>query len=276
MKYLILTLIFVNSLLFSKAVAAAGLNESVGVFTRNFNGEDFLPPELTNAKLDKKINLSFRKTKLSKVLLMLSNYGDLNIVFPKELDREISIQMTGRRLGDALREVLDISGLKYVFKGNAVIVSEHDLSEVAFQTIEILYSKAEDISSTLNNNLFNQLAVSQPEGATKPYSFIVPNSNSVVVVGNDEQVDVALSFIKELDKKPYIQVYKLSYLDADEARKILDFELNNAYIKYKLYNQNMLMLKGAELEVKKAVELLSRFEFAHKDMSKESESSKKG
>lgn len=265
MKKILLIIVFLCLASNLPAKSADDFNESVGVFTRNFNGEDFLPPELTNAKLDKKVNLSFRDTKLSKVLLLLSNYGDLNIVFPKELDRKISIQMTGRKLADALREVLDISGLKYVFKGNAVIVSDHDLSELTFQTIEVLYSKAEDISSTLNNNLFKQLIVSQPESATKPYSFIVPNSNSVVVVGNEEQVNVALSFIKELDKKPYIQVYKLTFLEIDEAKHILDFELSNSSVKYKLYNKNMLMLKGTEDEVKKAVEILSRFEFAQKD-----------
>lgn len=210
------------------------------------------------ANLDKVINLSFHQTLASEILGLISKSADFNLIFPKKLDRRISINIKDRLVKDAIEDLSEILDLNYIMKNNTLIISDRDISEYEFMSIDLLYSEADELSELLNNTLFKQLAINQPEHAFEPYSLPHPGKNTVVIAGNKEQNQAALDFIKELDLKPFIKIYSPSYFSLEEA---YDFLKNRPDapkdIKLSFYQDSDIVIKGNKANVEEAFNFIT-------------------
>ena len=72
----------------------------------NLDAEFIEPPEKLLPALNAKVNFSFKGTKLSQVLLMLSKVGEFNIVMPNKYDKESKTSVSWLKSVMNLREVL--------------------------------------------------------------------------------------------------------------------------------------------------------------------------
>jgi type II secretory pathway component GspD/PulD (secretin) len=247
-----------------KALASqdSGADFVKSLFGTRINESIFLPPQLENKALGKTVDFSFHETKISEIFLLLSKIGDFNLVMPQEYDKKINISLHNKTLIDAIKDVTELAGLNYVFEKNTLIVSSLDISRMSFEAVPVLYMPVDDLVQKLNEVLFRQLILSQEEYAIKPYAFSIPLKNSAVIAGNEEQIQVAKSFIEAIDREPFVKIYALKFLTLSDAVKILEFELHKAGFNLLKLEENRLLISGQEREVLEAIRILESKDLA--------------
>lgn len=227
--------------------------------------EYLLPEERYNPERDNPVNLSFKDTKLSHVLLLLSKVANLNIIFPQELDRNVSVNLNNKSALDAIKEVLTVNDLQYTVIGETVKVSKFDISKPKLHSVTLRYSNAQKVSDILNGSLFKELIASRPAYASKPYAFVPPSQNAVLLSGNNEQIKAAKDLIAALDQKPALKLVRLEKLSAQDAIKTIKEELKysnleineEASLKSVLDDQqNTIKIVGPQEEVEMAIEII--------------------
>ncbi len=222
-----------------------------------FDESLYLPAQERNPSLLKKVDFAFKDTKLSDILLLLSKVGEFNVVLPEQYDRNMTVTITKQRVIDAIEDISDLTRLSYQFKGNSLIMTQADIDGRNFISIPVLHYKAKEIAQGLNENLFKQLEISQAEASSKAYASADPTKNSVIVLGNQEQIDAAKSFVKVLDSPPKVKIYTPSYIHLQEAKKLLRAHFDrNSTIRIKHFEKNSFLLKGDAKELSRAVELI--------------------
>jgi hypothetical protein len=240
------------------------LNPAHGVFTSDLRFLDdaiYHPPQIQNPALNKKVNFSFKDTKLSYILLLLSKVGEFNVVLPEQYDRNISITLSQERVIDSIEDICKLTGLTYEFKSNSLVIAKPTVQGLSFISVPIVHNSAETIVENLNNVLFRQLMEVQNENFSKPHAAIDSSKNSVIVVAHPEQLALAKNFIIELDSPPQVRIFTPSYLGFLDARKLIGMHFSdNSSFKLKRFEQNSFLLKGTSDEVKKALEILKAYD----------------
>lgn len=239
---------------------------ALSVFTSDFKFFDdtlYRPPQVQNQALNKKVNFSFKDTKLSYVFLLLSKVGEFNVVLPEQFERNITITIAQQRVIDAIEDICKLTNLSYEFKGNTMLLTQKNMQNMSFVSIPVVHLGAEKVVESLNNVLFRQLALLQNDKLTKPHAAIDPSKNAVIVVASQEQLELAKKYIQELDSPPTVKIYTPSYLGFLDARKLIsiNFAENNT-LKLKRFEQNSLLLKGSNSEVIRALELFKAHDHA--------------
>lgn len=248
LRYIALTIA-----LFSCLQAKAILNSELTSFDESL----YLPAQERNPSLLKKVDFAFKETMLSDILLLLSKVGEFNVVLPEQYDRKMTITITKQRVVDAIEDISDLTKLSYQFKGNSLVMSKADIDGTNFISIPVLHYKAKEIAKSLNEDLFKQLEISQSPESKKAYASVDPTKNSVIVLGNEDQVEAARSFVKVLDSPPKVKIYTPSFIQLQEAKKLLKAHFDrSSTIRIKHFEQNSFLLKGDETELSRAVELL--------------------
>lgn len=181
-----------------------------------FNLDFALPEDSTNAKLKKKVNLSFYETNVSEILVILSKIGGFNLVFPKHLETKITINLQDIDVSSAIDDILHMAKLQKTFSQNTLRVSKEDLSALDFKVIKLMYARPEKVSELLNQRLFKQMLISQNSKLPKPYAFVNPSSNDLIIAANRSQMISAENFIKKIDIKGVkqeliIEIYQVNY-----------------------------------------------------------------
>jgi hypothetical protein len=238
------------------------------VFTSDLRFLDdaiYHPPQIQNPALNKKVNFSFKDTKLSYILLLLSKVGEFNVVLPEQYDRDISITLSQERVIDSIEDICKLTGLTYEFKSNSLLITKPTIQGISFISVPVVHNSAEKIVESLNNILFKQLAQVQNETLSKPHAAVDSSNNSVIVVAHPEQLALAKSFILELDSPPQVRIFTPSYLGFLDARKLSSIHFSEkSSFKLKRFEQNSFLLKGSRDEVKKALEILKAYDTAPK------------
>jgi len=249
-------LILILSLFLAKPVQA--------VFTSDLRFLDdaiYHPPQIQNPALNKKVNFSFKDTKLSYILLLLSKVGEFNVVLPEQYDRDISITLSQERVIDSIEDICKLTGLTYEFKSNSLLITKPTIQGISFISVPVVHNSAEKIVESLNNILFKQLAQVQNETFLQPHAAVDSSSNSVIVVAHPEQLALAKNFILELDSPPQVRIFTPSYIGFLDARKLVSMHFSEkSSFKLKRFEQNSFLLKGSRDEVKKALEILKAFD----------------
>lgn len=218
--------------IFSLIAFSLGLNPSAAseklfsadreIFNLNFIRPDFH----SKIQLRKKINLSFYETDVSEILVILSRIGDFDLVFPKSLDKKISINLHNTELASAIDDVLMLAQLQKTFHNNTLKVSKQDSSALSFRLVKLSNIAPEKAVLLLNQKLFKQIIISQDPSLPKPYAFINPSSHDLVMVANQSQMQIAENYIKKIDsrlmvKELRIEVYKVVLSDTKSELQTL-------------------------------------------------------
>ncbi|NQY79134.1 MAG: hypothetical protein HRT47_02360 [Candidatus Caenarcaniphilales bacterium] len=186
-----------------------------------FNIEFIRPEKEENPSLEKEVNLSFYETRVSEILFTISKIGEFNLVYPKNLDKKISINLHKRSISEAIEDILHTAKLKSSFENNTLKVYTEDLRKLEFYNIATSYSSSKLVSKLLNEHLFKQIIISQDKNLPKPYSFVNPANNDLTIAANPEQFRIAKNFINSIDHNQDIKVIKLKYLSSIKAERIV-------------------------------------------------------
>ncbi len=199
-----------------------------------FNIKFIRPEKEENPSLDKEINLSFYETRVSEILLTISKIGEFNLVYPKNLDKKISINLHKRTIAEAIEDILHTAKLKSSFENNSLKVYTEDLRKLEFYNIATSYSSSKLVSKLLNEHLFKQIIISQDRNLPKPYSFVNPANNEITIAANPEQFRIAQDFINSIDRNQDIKVIKLKYLSSIKAERIIKENFPNLQTEKKI------------------------------------------
>lgn len=216
--------------------------------------------EPSSPKLKEPVDINFQDTDLSNVLLLLAKIADINLVFPQELDRKISIKVKNSEVFKAIKEILEINDLKHSFKNGTLKVSQVDLNRASQQSVPILYTKASEVAEMLNSTVFRQISMSKPIEAPEPFAFVYPNKNTVIISGNPSQIEAGIELIQELDKKPNIDFLSFEHITADDGIKVLGTHFDNKNIEVHIEDEQTIFFKGAKEAIEEAKEVLGKFD----------------
>ncbi len=222
-----------------------------------FDTSLFSAPEVQNEALEQKVNLAFKDTPISTILLTLSKTADFNVVFPDKYDKAITITLKNQKIIDAISDICKLNNLHYNFKSNSLIVSGDNVNDVLFESIPVLYRDAKEIAASLNDVLFAQLTAIQNPNAPQAAATADPGKNSVIITANQEQIKAAKNYIKELDTVPKVKLFApnfLSYRDIKKLEKAFTSKNNDLHIKR--LEKNLILLKGDGDELQSFYELL--------------------
>lgn|GEM_PF-2463076 len=226
----------------------------------------FHPPQIENQELNKKVSFNFTRTKLSEILMSLSKAGNFNIVLPQGLDQELNITITDKRIIDAIKEVMAAAKYRYKFQNSTLVVSEIDIGDAEFEHVPVLYTKASNITRTLNDEYFKQIISTQSETAFKPYAFTNPGQNSITIVGNQAQLEAARKFISTLDISKELNFYRPGFIDFTDANYLINASFAEPSIEIKDIT-GAIALKGTETEVNSALKILKSYDKPRKPIN---------
>lgn len=218
-------------------------------------------PQEINPDLNKTVDFSFKDTNISDILLLLSKVGNFNVILPNEYDQKISITLTKQKVIDAIDDIAKLTKLNYEFKGNSLIFSDSDFKSMNFVSLPLAFYSAENMATALNEILFRQLEISSFPGVSRPHAAIDPGKNSVIILGTDEQIEASKKFIDELDVPDKVEIYTPSFISFMEIREIVKNNLTKEHsLKIKRQDNNSILLKGTDKEVKAALSLIKTFD----------------
>ena len=121
-----------------------------------------IPTELEK-KLHKKVDFNFDKVQLSEMLVLLAKVGDFNIVFPKELDKEVSMQIKQQSIKDTLEDIALIYEYEYEFRNNSVVFKNKNL-EQHIELIPLTYLSAAKVLNVLKEEHYDDVEIDKDPG----------------------------------------------------------------------------------------------------------------
>ncbi len=142
----------------------------------------------------KTIRLRFDNTEVSDIIHALSLKTGANIVLASATHRSLSMNLTASTVEEALKTVSSASGMTYRLVGKSYIVAT--AAEMK-QVMEASGSKARVSLKYLSA----QEAVKDLEGVL-PFLTAKAISDSVLLIGGEEDIAIAKSFLMEQDKAP--------------------------------------------------------------------------
>lgn len=218
-------------------------------------------PQEINPDLNKTVDFSFKDTNISDILLLLSKVAKFNVILPKEYDQKISITLTKQKVIDAIDDIAKLTKLNYEFKGNSLIFSNSDFDDMNFVSLPVAFYSAEEVVSALNDVLFRQLEITAAPNLKRPHAAPDPGKNAVIVLGTDEQIEASRKFLAELDTADKVEIYTPGFLTFHEIRDVIKNNLSKEHdLKIKREENNSILIKGNEKEVKAALSLIRSYD----------------
>jgi len=170
------------------------------------------------------ISLSLRDSDLRQVLRMLADKAGYNLVLQDSVKGTVTVDLNRVPLNKAFEYILTLNKLSYWQDGNTLIVTTADdanslgLNKSKVKPIKIKYVDAGVVASFLNKNIFS---LNKPNGNTKPSVVINPNTNEIMIFGNDGDIVLAQKVIKYLDVKPESRTYEVDYAPTADIANII-------------------------------------------------------
>jgi hypothetical protein len=211
-----------------------------------FNYEFILPEVKQENEISKKIDLSFYQTKVSDILLVIAKIANFNFSVPKELDREITVNLHNKTVKEAIGIISNVAGLEYELNDNTLSLKKYDKKKHLYE-INLVNTNPELIAKTLNQELFKQLAISQDPEIQKAHAFVNPTTKALMVVANKDQFIAAREFVYKLDQNAKTFELETEYLTPVRALGILKKEYPG---KRFAFDEDKLMVYANPAELK--------------------------
>jgi hypothetical protein len=173
--------------------------------------------------------------------------------------------LSQERVIDAIEDICKLTSLTYEFKSNSLVITKPTIQGISFISVPLVHSSANQVVDALNNVFFKQLLPLQNESLPTPLASVDTSKNSVIIVGQSEQLSLAKNFVLELDSPPEVRIFTPSYLEFVDARKLIGMSFSEkSNFKLKRFEQDSFLLKGTSEEVKKALEILRAYDLEPK------------
>jgi hypothetical protein len=186
-------------------------------------------------KLNKTIDFNFSDVNLSEMLVLMSRIGDFNIVFPKELERKVTMQIKSQSIKDTLEDISIIYSYEYEFKNNSVVFKNKNLEE-DIELVPLTYLSAAVALNLLNQGAFEKVKINKD-----------PALNNLLLVGNEDQIKSIKEFIKQIDIAPKQKIFLPEFLNFKEIQRFLKYNIDEkADINASRLEPSYILLSGKE------------------------------
>jgi hypothetical protein len=193
-----------------------------------------VPVEM-ETKLNKTIDFNFSDVNLSEMLVLMSKIGDFNIVFPKELERKVTMQIKSQSIKDTLEDISIIYSYEYEFKNNSVVFKNKNLEE-DIELVPLTYLSAAVALNLLNQGGFEKVKINKD-----------PALNNLLLVGNEDQIKSIKEFIKQIDIAPKQKIFLPEFLNFKEIQRFLKYNIDEkADINASRLEPSYILLSGKE------------------------------
>ncbi|HEY8321117.1 MAG TPA: secretin N-terminal domain-containing protein [Candidatus Baltobacteraceae bacterium] len=199
-----------------------------------------------------RLNIDVRDAKLTDVVALLSLEGDVNIIPDASLPPgRVTLHLVGVTFDEALAALVTSQGLSVRRTGTTLIVGSSEAfnrggvagGALGAQTQVLTLHRADP------TDVAKELAAALPVG-----TIVVPDrrTDAIVISGDGATVDRARSLVAALDGPGAVsssgdfRIYRLRYLRAEDALKMLKVELPDGVVAVADPSQNALLVRGDE------------------------------
>lgn len=181
---------------------------------------------------DKRVMMNVRSIALRDLLKMLSAQAGFNILLDESVQGEISVDLNNISVNQALDSIKDYANLVFLKDDNTLIVASED-SELSktmnldiSQIIPVKYVNAGLVAKVLNSTIFAQASGDAAAQTTKKASYEF-RTNSVVIVGNNHEVKLAMDLIAKIDVPRKSKTFKINHANAYNVAQLLQATIYN-------------------------------------------------
>lgn len=170
------------------------------------------------------ITVSLRDSDVKQVLRMFADKAGLNVVFHSSVEGQITLDLVGVTLNNAMDMISQMAELSYVVENGTLLVMKNEAAKtlkVSKQNINIIpikYANSVKVADFLNTNIFglNKPGLSNSETAVSN-----PSQNEVLIFGSENDYKMALNVVRVLDKKPKTTTFKVNHTTPKEMGKLI-------------------------------------------------------
>lgn len=170
------------------------------------------------------LTVSLRDSDVKQVLRMFADKAGLNVVFHSSVEGQITLDLVGVTLNNAMEMISQMAELSYVVENGTLLVMKNEAAKtlkVSKQNINIIpikYVNSVKVADFLNTNIFglNKPGLSNSETAVSN-----PSQNEVMIIGSDNDYQMALNIVRVLDKKPKTTTFKVNHTTPKEMGKLI-------------------------------------------------------
>lgn len=171
-----------------------------------------------------KITLSLRDSDVRQVLRMFADKAGINVVFHSSVEGKVTLDLVNVTLNDAFLLVMKSSELTYVKEGKNLIVAsleaskELGMGKQSLTVIPIKYVEAPAVAKFLNANVFSAKMAGV---SNKQVVASNPRTNEILIFGTENDAAVAEKVVAQVDKKPMINIFKVSHTTPKEMAALI-------------------------------------------------------
>jgi type II secretory pathway component HofQ len=185
-----------------------------------------------------RISIDDDEISLRRVLRLIGNRANLNMILDKSVQGVISISLNEVTVKEALEYVRNLSGLYYQNKGDNILLVttkeaavEKGLTKNISKIVPVRYVNAKLISALLNSTIFSASGASggAPGSAVNASKKATPEfrTNSVILVGNDNDIRLAEELIDRIDIPRETKTFKINNAQVYEVAQMLQASVFN-------------------------------------------------
>ena len=170
------------------------------------------------------ITVSLRDSDIKQVLRMFADKAGLNVVFHNSVTGQITLDLVGVTLNNAMEMISQIAELSYVIENGTLLVMKSEaakklkISKQNINIIPIKYANSAKIANFLNTNIFG---LNKPGLSNSETAISNPSENEVLIFGTENDYKMALNVIRVLDKKPKTTTFKVNHTTPKEMAKLI-------------------------------------------------------
>ncbi len=188
----LLSLLLGNTLVFANTVSTKNIdNNSIqirGGISIGTNGNTEIP------------SLSLRDADIQDVLYSLAQQAGFNLIVDKSVKGTISLDLKNISINKLLEYIMTLENLTYYKDGKTVIITSDgahkDLNKLILKSVPVKYSDAQDLADVLNKTVFS---IERPGGNSKAIATADLRTNSILIMGNEEDIALANRALAQLD-----------------------------------------------------------------------------
>jgi type II secretory pathway component GspD/PulD (secretin) len=174
------------------------------------------------------VNLNLRNTDIPDLLQLLAQQGGFNIIVDSSVSGTMTVDIKNISVNKALEYIFTTGNLSYSQEGNTIIVAstettdERALNAKTFKAIPVKYKDAGQIATQLNQTVFSAV---KPGTNPRALASFDPDSNSILLVGTQRDIDLVEEVLPQLDVERNRKVFKVMHSRADQVAQNLSTNL---------------------------------------------------
>jgi type II secretory pathway component GspD/PulD (secretin) len=187
-------------------------------------GQVAISRDVNIAAANEKVSLNLRDANLRDVLQALAAQGKFNIILDESVEGTLTVDIKNIPVNKALEYIFTVANLSYSKDGNTVIVAtkekaeEKNLTAKTFKAIPVLYKDAALLATQLNDTIFK---VPRPGSSTTALAAYDGDTNSLLIMGTDADIKLAISALRELDVPRNRRVYHIKHNRPNYVAQVL-------------------------------------------------------